>query len=90
MNLLQLAFVDQYPHLTFRAVAILIVLKNGRLDFTQVAKRLDVPPPAISRAFDRLCHYGLAKRNLNENDGRKRWCSLTDKGYAFVKKLEQL
>lgn len=74
--------------LTCRQLAVMLVLQDKELDFREVAVRLKVPSPAISRAIDLLDgHFGYVRRSKNYEDGRKRSIRLTEAGREFLKDI---
>lgn len=77
------------PDLSMRQLAALMVLATepGPHFVRDLAARLRVSKPAITRAMDRLGHLDLARRQVNPDDRRSPALSATLSGRAYVRTL---
>jgi DNA-binding MarR family transcriptional regulator len=91
MTLPDLKLCMTYPRMTVRMLAVMFYMATlkGQQDarLGVIAHNIDVPKPAISRAFDALCELKMIKRVRNEDDRRDMYAVLTDKGREFVQHL---
>lgn len=58
-----------------------------KLDFTELAIRVNLHKPAVCRALDVLYTLGITTRTVNEDHHLKRWVHLTDRGNRLGKHL---
>lgn len=63
---------------------VLLVLRNGEMDFTDITHKLGLYKSAVSRALDMLGHYGMIDRERDESDRRYLNVSLTALGRKVV------
>lgn len=77
------------PRITVRGLRILafIYIENKPTNLHGIAAILGLPPPALSRALDRLCTFGLLRRVRNEHDRRIILIRITDGGRAYIKDI---
>ena len=91
MTLTDLKLCMAYPRMTVRMLAVMFYMATlkGQQDarLGVIAHNLEVPKPAISRAFDQLVEMKMIKRVRGESDARDIYGVLTDKGYEFVEKV---
>jgi DNA-binding MarR family transcriptional regulator len=84
MKLTELQYADQYPNMSLRGCMVLLVLRGGDMDFSEMACKIGLYKSALSRALDMLTGYKLARREYNSDDRRKVVVSLTVLGKSFV------
>lgn len=80
MKITELQYADEYPNMTLRGCMVLLVLRHGAMDFSEMARKLGLLKSALSRALDMLGHYGLTDRERDEHDMRCLNVKLTVKG----------
>lgn len=80
------------PDLSMRQWAILLTvyLHPGPHTVRALARELNVPKPAISRALDALSILGLVRRVRNEQDRRIVNVQRTPEGSVFIDDFTQL
>jgi len=84
-----LRIASRVQYLTVRAfLALLIAVESGpRVDSGLLVRQLKIPAPAVSRAVEALCINGFVKRVRNEDDHRKVFVVVLQKGRSFVDSL---
>lgn len=89
MNINELKLVSQYHHMSIRQLMIILYLhqEKKKISFTDIALKLQLPKPSLTRALDSLSICGLVDRQRYEQDARKVLCYLTDEGTKFAKKV---
>ncbi len=77
------------PDLSARQMAILLTIYLTQPPHTVrgLAQTLSISKPAITRALDRLGHYGLTKRKKDETDQRSILVQRTVKGSVFLREF---
>ena len=77
------------PDLSARQMALLLTVYLTPPPHTVrgLAQTLSVSKPAITRALDRLSHYGLVKRKVDEADRRSVLVQRTVKGSVFLREF---
>ncbi len=80
------------PDLSARQMALLLTVYLTPPPHTVrgLAEVLDISKPAVTRALDRLGHYGLAKRKVDENDRRSVLVQRTVKGSVFLREFADI
>jgi DNA-binding MarR family transcriptional regulator len=76
--------VDQITLPQFR---ILDMIRNYSKKPSEIAKMLNVSPPAITMFLEKLEEKGLIKRNFSKEDRRRVVLELTKKGDRLVQKV---
>jgi hypothetical protein len=78
-----------FPHFATRHLAALLFVHEAgaQLDYGVMLRDLGLLKPVATRMVDRLILMGFVERCWNE-DRRKAFTSITDKGCEFVKSLE--
>jgi DNA-binding MarR family transcriptional regulator len=78
--------------LTARQLGVLLIcyLEEGPHTVRELAARLDVMKPAITRALDRLAELGFARRGPDPRDRRSVLVQRTRKGTEFIADLRRL
>lgn len=74
-------------HITVPQFRILDMIHNLTDKPTEIARMLDVSPPAISFLLEKLEEKGLVERNLSTIDRRRIELALTDKGIGLVRRV---
>jgi DNA-binding MarR family transcriptional regulator len=72
-----------------QAAALETLLREGPLPQGALSRRLGVTPSTLSRNVDRLEEAGLVRRQQDPGDGRSSRASLTPKGQAAARDLEE-
>ena len=77
------------PDLTARQMALLLTVYITSPPHTVrgLAQTLNVSKPAITRALDRLSHFGLIRRKEDESDRRSVLVQRTVKGSVFLREM---
>jgi len=80
------------PDLSARQFGVLLIcyLEEGPHTVRELAARLDVSKPAITRALDRLAELGFARRGPDPRDRRSVLVQRTRKGNDFLGDLRGL
>jgi DNA-binding MarR family transcriptional regulator len=74
--------------LTIQKYRVLIHLSRGPASPSELADRLSVRPPTVTRLVDGLVERKLVERRADEHDGRRSVHLLTRKGVAVLAKAE--
>ena len=77
--------------LSARQLAMMLIsdLEGGSHTVRELALRLNVPKPSITRGIDRLVELGLARRAPDPRDGRSVLVQQTRKGADLMSELRQ-
>ena len=77
--------------LSARQLAMMLIsdLEGGSHTVRELALRLNVPKPSISRGIDRLVELGLARRTPDPRDRRSVLVQQTRKGADLMSELRQ-
>ncbi len=77
---------DSAPDLSARQMSILLTVYTAPPPHTvrDLSEALAISPPAVSRALDRLCGLGYARRLSDEYDRRSMHIARTELGAAFL------
>jgi DNA-binding MarR family transcriptional regulator len=80
------------PDLTARQLGVLLIcyLEERPHTVRELAARLDVSKPAITRAIDRLMELGFARRGPDPRDRRSVLVQRTRRGSDVIADLRQL
>jgi DNA-binding MarR family transcriptional regulator len=80
------------PDLSARQLAMMLIsdLEGGPHTVRELALRLNVPKPSITRGIDRLVELGLARRAPDPRDGRSVLVQHARKGADLMGELRQL
>jgi DNA-binding MarR family transcriptional regulator len=73
------------PQQSLDVLARLAQAKGGRLRMSDLAAQTMLTPSGLTRAVDRLCEAGLARRQVCTDDGRGAFAALTGEGAARAK-----
>ena len=77
-----------YCNLTVRQLALILLMRDApKLFLKDIAIRLQVARPVISRSWDTLGTLGFIKRVRDEDDRRMVSAVLTDKGKKFAEEM---
>lgn len=88
MTLADIAPCLEYPHMSARQIAIILLLgKERTMKLRDVARALNLNTPAVSRAWDTLSIMGFIKRERGVEDRRDVSGVLTDKGLEFAGRI---
>jgi DNA-binding MarR family transcriptional regulator len=88
VNILVQSLISQgLEDVTITKFRILDMVYNDVSNPVEIARMLDVSPPAISGMLDKLESGGFLKRVIDANDRRKIEVSLSKKGLAAVEKV---
>ena len=74
----------------FAVMMLISDLEGGSHTVRELALRLNVPKPSISRGIDRLVELGLARRTPDPRDRRSVLVQQTRKGADLMSELRQL
>jgi len=77
----RLATLDLYPG---QDTVLLAISEEDGVSLRELAERLSVRPPTITKTVTRLIAQGLVEKRGSERDGRQSHAHLTDKGAAIV------
>ncbi len=77
----RLARLDLYPG---QDTVLLAISEEDGVSLRELAERLSVRPPTITKTVTRLIAQGLVEKRISERDGRQGHAHLTDKGAAIV------
>lgn len=77
----QLATLDLYPG---QDTVLLAVSEEDGISLRQLAERLAVRPPTITKTVTRLIAQGLVVKRVSEHDGRQSHAYLTPRGADIV------
>ncbi len=69
-------------------VRILHILSHQDFTMGELAERMHVTAPTVSRTVDNLVARGLVDRHPDANDRRRIWLRLTSEGYSLAGQLE--
>ena len=75
--------------LTIQKYRVLVHLSRGPASPSQVADRLSVRPPTVTRLVDGLVARGLVERRSDDTDGRRSVHVLTRAGTTALQKAER-
>ncbi len=88
MKLAELAPCLEYPHMSVRHLAILLLLaQEEKIKLRDVSLALNVPRPSVSRAWSGLFAMKLMHRERSEEDARDVFGVLTEKGREFAQRI---
>ena len=73
--------------LTEAEVDALLVVAVTEATIGQLAKRLGVRPPTLTRTIDGLCTRGYVERSIDRRDKRRRTVKLTQSGQVLITTL---
>ena len=73
----------------FAVMMLISDLEGGSHTVRELALRLNVPKPSITRGIDRLVELGLARRAPDPRDGRSVLVQQTRKGADLMSELRQ-
>lgn len=69
---------------------IIYLARKGTSSISETAKNLTISKPNMTPIIDKLITEGLINRYNDPNDRRILRIELTDKGYEFIKKQEEI
>jgi len=67
--------------------ALFIIKKNGRIIPSSLGKALDMQKGSLTTLVDSLVEHEFVRRDVDKEDRRKQWISLTPKGDEYISKL---
>ncbi|MEF2550429.1 MarR family transcriptional regulator [Aurantimonas sp. A2-1-M11] len=77
----RLAQIDVYPG---QDAVLLAIGEEDGISLRDLAERLSVRPPTITKTVTRLASQGLVEKRLSDSDGRQNHAHLTERGAAIV------
>ncbi len=77
----RLALLDVYPG---QDAVLLAIGEEDGISLRDLAERLSVRPPTITKTVTRLAAQGLVEKRLSNSDGRQNHAHLTERGAALV------
>jgi DNA-binding MarR family transcriptional regulator len=69
---------------------LLFLLAEEDLTMSELARRMQVTPPTVSRMVDSLAGKGLVERRQDTEDRRITWLSLSDRGSEVNRELDRV
>jgi len=84
MGTLAAGFREQGEGLHPSQLRLLMAMHHGTVTPSELAERMEVSPPTISKTIDVLERRGLVERTADENDRRKVLLAMTDQGRATL------
>ena len=71
-------------------LVMLVIWEDGSQTASAIAKRLRLPPSAITPLVDKLVERGVVRRTPSELDRRQIAIEITDEGYALKEKISEV
>ncbi|NDW06643.1 MarR family winged helix-turn-helix transcriptional regulator [Jiella pacifica] len=68
---------------------LITIGKSGGITLRDLAERLAVRPPTVTKTVNRLVAQGLVEKRSSETDLRQSQAYLTDEGAALVEKVQK-